>query len=76
MEAYIDDRVVKSKAIEDHLTNLAETFEIMRKHCLKLNASKCAFGISSRKFWGIWSLTEALMTTCICSTTYWDDCGF
>ena len=54
MEAYIDDRVVKSKAIEDHLTNLAETFEIMRKHCLKLNASKCAFGVSSRKFWGIW----------------------
>ena len=29
MEAYIDDRVVKSKAIEDHLTNLAETFKTM-----------------------------------------------
>ena len=29
MEAYIDDRVVKSKAIEDHLTNLAKTFETM-----------------------------------------------
>ena len=52
MEAYIDDRVVKSKAIEDHLTNLAETFETMRKHCLKLNASKCAFGVSLGKFWG------------------------
>ena len=27
MEAYIDDMVVKSKAMEEHLSNLAETFE-------------------------------------------------
>jgi len=25
MEAYIDDMVVKSKAVEDHLSNLAKT---------------------------------------------------
>ena len=50
MEAYIDDMVVKIKAVEDHLTDLAETFETLRKHHLKLNASKCAFGVSSRKF--------------------------
>ena len=52
MEAYINDMVVKSKAIEDHLTNLVETFETLWKHHLKLNASKCAFGISSGKFLG------------------------
>ena len=52
MEASIDDMVVKSKAMEDHLKDLAMTFETLRKHRLKLNASKCAFGVSSRKFLG------------------------
>ena len=52
MEAYIDDIVVKIKDMEDHLTDLVETFETMRKHHVKLNASKCAFGVSSRKFLG------------------------
>ena len=34
MEAYIDDMVVKSKAMGDHLTDLIETFKTLRKHCL------------------------------------------
>ena len=52
MEAYIDDMLVKSKAMEDHLTDLTETFKTLRKHCLKLNALKCAFGVRSGKFLG------------------------
>lgn len=52
MESYIDDMVVKSMATEDHLTNLVETFQTLRKHYLKLNASKCAFGVWSGKFLG------------------------
>ena len=52
MEAYIDEMVVKSKAVEDHLKDLAETFKTLRKYRLKLNASKCAFGVSSGKFLG------------------------
>ena len=52
MEAYIDDMVVKSKAMGDHLTDLIETFKTLQKHCLKLNASKCAFGVRSGKFLG------------------------
>ena len=52
MEAYIDDMVVKSKAMEDHLKDLTKTFETLRKHHPKLNASKCASGVSSRKFLG------------------------
>ncbi|XP_075669811.1 uncharacterized protein LOC142639535 [Castanea sativa] len=52
MEAYIDDMVVKSKVTEDHLTDLADSFETLWKHHLKLNASKCAFGVSSGKFLG------------------------
>ena len=41
VEAYIDDMVAKSKAVENHITDLAETFESLRKHRLKLNASVC-----------------------------------
>ena len=52
MKAYIDDMVVKSKVVEDHLFNLTKTFETLRKHRLKLNASKCAFGVKSGKFLG------------------------
>ena len=52
VEAYIDDMVAKSKAVENQITDLAETFKSLRKHRLKLNALKCAFGISSRKFLG------------------------
>ena len=52
IEAYIDDMVVKSKAVGDHLTDLTETFKTLRKHRLKLNTSKCSFGISLGKFLG------------------------
>lgn len=44
--------VVKSKERRDHVTNLKETFEMLRKYKLKLNASKCAFGVNSGKFLG------------------------
>lgn len=52
MEVYIDDMVVKSKMKPDHLADLKVTFNILREYQLKLNASKCAFGVSSGKFLG------------------------
>ena len=52
MEAYIEDMVVKSKAVEDYLTDLAKTFKTLQKHRLKLNSSKCVFGVSLGKFLG------------------------
>lgn len=52
MEAYIDDMVVKSKLEADHLTHLADVFATLRKHRLKLNAEKYAFGVGSGKFLG------------------------
>ena len=52
MEAYIVDMVVKSKATEDYLTDLAKTFKTLQKHRLKLNSSKCVFGVSLGKFLG------------------------
>ena len=52
MEAYIDDMVVKSKEESKHLSNLGESFAILRKHKLRLNTSKCSFGVGSGKFFG------------------------
>uniref|UniRef100_A0A2N9FUV5 Integrase catalytic domain-containing protein n=1 Tax=Fagus sylvatica TaxID=28930 RepID=A0A2N9FUV5_FAGSY len=52
MEIYIDDIVVKSKLSQNHLKDLTETFRILRLHKLKLNASKCVFGVGSGKFLG------------------------
>lgn len=52
MEAYIDDMVVKRKNEGDHLNDLAEMFQILKTHKLRLNPSKCAFGVGSGKFLG------------------------
>lgn len=52
VEAYIDDMVVKSKVVIEHLSDLGGVFEILRKHKLHLNASKCSFGVSFGKFLG------------------------
>ena len=50
MKAYIDDMVIKSKQIKDHLVDLGEILSVLRKHKLRLNASKCSFRVSSGKF--------------------------
>ena len=51
-EVYIDDMVVKSKLEFEHVGDLGNIFEILRKHQLLLNASKCSFGVDSSKFLG------------------------
>ena len=50
VEVYIDDIVVKSKLVSEHVMDLTSIFEILREHKLRLNASKCSFGVGSRKF--------------------------
>ena len=52
IEIYIDDMMVKSKMISEHLGDLQAIFQILRKHKLHLNASKCSFGMGSGKFLG------------------------
>ena len=52
IEIYIDDMVVKSKMVSKHLRDLRVTFETLRNYKLRLNASKCSFGIGSGKFLG------------------------
>ena len=52
IEVYIDDMVVKSKVVFEHVGDLRNIFEILRKHKLRLNASKCSFSVGSGKFLG------------------------
>jgi hypothetical protein len=51
-EVYVDDMLVKSIQATEHITDLEETFHTLRKHQMKLNPTKCAFGVSLRKFLG------------------------
>ena len=52
IEIYIDDMVVKSKVVVEHLADLRVIFEILRSYKLRLNAFKCSFGVGSGKFLG------------------------
>ena len=52
VEVYIDDMVVKSKLVFEHLADLTSIFEILREHKLHLNVSKCSFGVGSGNFLG------------------------
>ena len=52
IEIYIDDMVEKSKVVSEHLGDLKVIFEILRSYKLRLNASKCSFGVGSGKFLG------------------------
>ena len=45
IEIYIDDMVVKSKVVSDHLGDLGNIFEVLIKYKLRLNASKCSFQV-------------------------------
>ena len=52
IEVYVDDMVIKSKAVSEHVGDLRVILNILRKHKLRLNASKCSFGVGSGKFLG------------------------
>jgi hypothetical protein len=52
VEIYIDDVVIKSLDHESHLDDVRKTLECTRKHGLKMNPNKCAFGVSAGKFLG------------------------
>ena len=52
MEVYVDDMLVKSKEELAHLDDLRETFTTLKQYQMKLNLSKCVFGVASGKFLG------------------------
>jgi len=52
VEVYVDDMLVKSLNEDKHLDDLQETFDTFIWYNMKLNPSKCAFGVLSGKFLG------------------------
>jgi len=52
VEIYIDDVVVKSEDFTKHLADIRKVLECTRKHGLKINSNKCAFGVSAGQFLG------------------------
>ena len=52
VQVYMDDMLVKCIQEDDHLNDLQETFDTLRSYNMKLNPSKCAFGVTVEKFLG------------------------
>ena len=52
MEVHVDDLLVKIIQEIDHLQHLSDAFNILKKFQMKLNPTKCAFGVASGKFLG------------------------
>ena len=52
VQVYVDDKLVKSRREDEHLQDLKETFSTLRSYNIKLNSSKCAFGVMVGKFLG------------------------
>ena len=52
VQVYVNDILVKSIREDDHLDDLRETFDTLRTYNMKLNPSKCAFGVTAGKFLG------------------------
>ena len=52
MEVYVDDMLVKSKEESTYLDDRHKTFTTLKQYQMKLNLSKCTFGIMLGKFLG------------------------
>ena len=52
VQVYVDEMLVKSLRENNHLDDLQETFDTLRSYNMKLNPSKCVFGVTARKFMG------------------------
>jgi hypothetical protein len=52
LEIYIDDVVVKSDSMDNHLADLRLALERICRYGLKMNLLKYAFGVSAGKFLG------------------------
>jgi len=52
VEVYMDDIVVKSDSCGQHIKDLQEVFDALRKTNMRLKPQKCAFGVEGGKFLG------------------------
>jgi hypothetical protein len=52
IQVYIDDVVITTRKEESRISNLTETFDNLNKYKLKLNPTKCSFGVSAGQLLG------------------------
>jgi len=52
VEVYVDDMVVKSQTIAQHMEHLEQVFRELYKYNMRLNLEKCTSGIGGGKFLG------------------------
>ena len=52
IQVYLDNMLVKSIREDDHLDDFKETFDTICSYNMKLNPSKCSFGVTAGKFLG------------------------
>ena len=52
VKVYVDDMLVKSLREDQTLSDLQETFDTLQTYNMKLNPSKCVFGVTAGKFLG------------------------
>lgn len=52
MKVYIDDMIVKLLKEHNHIDHLKQAFIFLLKCNIKLNPTKCSFGVTSGKFLG------------------------
>jgi hypothetical protein len=49
---YLDDHLIASTTMEEHLEHLRQFFEVLKKNGLTINPAKCTFAVPSLKFLG------------------------
>lgn len=49
---YLDNMLLKILKIEDNVKHLNKAFQILRRHWMRLNSLKCAFGVALGNFLG------------------------
>ena len=54
----MDDMLIKSKTIADHVAHISDTFAVLRRYQMKLNLLKCAFGVPLGNSWASWLIIE------------------
>ena len=52
IEVYVDDTMVKSRTVEQHIQDMADTFAAFRLYNMKLNLEKCTFEVKAGKLVG------------------------
>jgi len=52
VEVYVDDLVVKSGSMQQHIEDLVEVFYTLNKYYMRINPKKCVFGVDGGKFLG------------------------